>query len=238
MPPAKRSVPTVLLPGSEPAFPDPSGADDHGLIAIGGDLSPQRLLAAYDMGIFPWFDEGMPLLWWCPNPRAVVDADSLHVSRSLRRTLRRQRYTVTFNYAFLRVMTACGDRPEGTWVTQDMIAAYGTLHELGHAHSFEVWQHGELVGGLYGVQRGGLFAAESMFHTANDASKVALAVGLRTLFAEGVTLFDVQFLTPHLASMGAYEISRAHYLRRLYYARLQTPALGGIGVHLRGHYEN
>jgi leucyl/phenylalanyl-tRNA--protein transferase len=238
MSPAKRSIPIVLLPGSEPRFPDPRAADDHGLVAIGGDLSPRRLLTAYQMGIFPWFDEDMPLLWWCPHPRAVIDADSLHVSRSLRRTLHRRQYAVTFNCAFTRVMTACGVRPEGTWVTPDMIAAYSSLHELGHAHSFEVWQRSELVGGLYGVQCGGLFAAESMFHAANDASKVALVVGLRALFAEGVTLFDVQFLTPHLASMGAYEIPRAHYLERLHRACAQAPDLASIEAHLQGRRNN
>lgn len=232
MPSAKRSVPAVILPGSEPCFPDPCCADAEGLVAVGGDLSSRRLLAAYEMGIFPWYDDGMPLLWWCPHPRAILEPESLHVSRSLRRTLRRRRFTVTFNQAFVRVMSACGVRSEGTWVTPEMIAAYGKLYEMGCAHSFEVWKGERLVGGLYGVQRGGLFAAESMFHTATDASKVALVVGLSSLFAEGITLFDVQFLTPHLASMGAHEVSREEYLRRLRSALLHAPDLSGIEARL------
>jgi leucyl/phenylalanyl-tRNA--protein transferase len=207
--------PVLLLPGGPLAFPNPENADDEGLLAIGGDLSVARLLLAYDSGIFPWYDEGVPPLWWSPDPRAVVEASGLHVSRSLKRTLRQGRFEVTFNRAFERVMRDCGRREAGTWILPEMIEAYVTLHRLGYAHSFEVWDGSELVGGLYGVQRGGLFAAESMFHRETDASKVALAFAVRSLFAAGIELFDVQLLTSHLSSMGATELSRRDYLVRV-----------------------
>jgi leucyl/phenylalanyl-tRNA---protein transferase len=212
--------PLLILPGSPPHFPDPELSDRDGLVAVGGDLSASRLLAAYDAGIFPWFDEGQPPLWWSPDPRTVVDASSFHVSRSLARTLRRGGFRLSFDQAFERVMRACGEeRERGTWILPDMVEAYVALHHAGHAHSFEVWVGDELVGGLYGVRRGGFFAGESMFHRATDASKVALVAAVRSLFAAGVTLLDVQFTTPHLASMGTYEISRRDYLARLATAR-------------------
>jgi leucyl/phenylalanyl-tRNA--protein transferase len=208
-------LPLLISPGSEPYFPDPRGTDREGLVAVGGDLTTRRLILAYGMGIFPWFDEGMPLLWWSPDPRTVVDPSSLHVSRSLRRQLRRGDFAITFNQCFADVMTACADRAEGTWISREMIAAYGRLHKLGYAHSVEVWMQGRLAGGLYGVQRGALFAAESMFHYATGASKIALVSAVRSLFAAGIELFDVQFLTSHLHSMGCYHISRDEYLQRL-----------------------
>ena len=208
-----RKKPMFLLPGAPLAFPDPNSADDEGLLAIGGDLSVERLLHAYEHGIFPWYDEGLPPMWWSPNPRAVMDASHLHVSRSLQRVLRAGRFQVTFDRAFRQVMLECGrEREAGTWILQEMVDAYVALHELGHAHSVEVWREQQLVGGLYGVERGGLFAAESMFHRERDASKVALVSAVERLFAAGTTLFDVQFLTPHLESLGAYEVPRRHYL--------------------------
>jgi leucyl/phenylalanyl-tRNA--protein transferase len=210
-----RKKPLFLPPGAPLTFPDPAASDDEGLLAIGGDLTPERLLFAYEHGVFPWYDEGLPPMWWCPNPRAVMDAAHLHVSRSLRRVLRSGRFTVSFDRAFREVMIECGrERESGTWILPEIVDAYVALHELGHAHSVEVFQEQQLVGGLYGVQRGALFAAESMFHRARDASKVALACGIERLFAEGITLFDVQFSTPHLQSLGAYEISRTEYLAR------------------------
>jgi len=210
-----RRKPLFLPPGAPLAFPDPATCDDEGLLAIGGDLSAERLLFAYEHGIFPWYDEGLPPMWWCPNPRAVMDAEHLHVSRSLRRVLRSNRFDVTYDRAFREVMLECGrERESGTWILPEMVDAYTALHELGHAHSVEVWLEGALVGGLYGVQRGALFAAESMFHRATDASKVALVTAVERFFAAGITLFDVQFLTPHLASLGAYEVPRADYLAR------------------------
>jgi leucyl/phenylalanyl-tRNA--protein transferase len=207
---------TFLGPGSPLSFPDPQDSDDEGLLAVGGDLSPARLLFAYESGIFPWYSAGVPPLWWSPNPRALMTRERLHVSRSLRRTLRSGDFEVSFDRAFAEVMSACASNREGgTWILPEMMQAYTKLHELGHAHSFEVWQAGKLAGGLYGVRRGALFAAESMFHTVTNASKVALAVSLDTLFRAGMRVFDVQFVTEHLASLGAYEVSRSDYLSQV-----------------------
>jgi leucyl/phenylalanyl-tRNA--protein transferase len=205
-----------LPPGSPLDFPDPRLADDEGLIAVGGDLSPERLLLAYDRGIFPWYSAGLPPVWWCPNPRAVMDRDRLHVSRSMRRVLKSSRFVLTYDRAFAEVMQACGEnRDGGTWILPEMLLAYMHLHELGHAHSFEVWQDEELVGGIYGVQRGALFAAESMFHRVTNASKFALIGALNRLFDSGIELFDVQFLTPHLESLGAHTVVRDEYLEHV-----------------------
>jgi len=207
---------TFLGPGSPLSFPDPNDSDDEGLLAVGGDLSPARLLFAYEKGIFPWYSAGVPPLWWSPNPRALMTRERLHVSRSLGRVLRSGRFEVTFDRAFGPVIEACASNREGgTWILPEMLQAYVQLHELGHAHSFEVWQEGELAGGLYGVRRGALFAAESMFHIATNASKVALAVSLDTLFRAGIQVFDVQFSTEHLASLGAYQVSRSDYLTQI-----------------------
>jgi leucyl/phenylalanyl-tRNA--protein transferase len=218
---------TFLGPGSPLSFPDPNDSDDEGLLAVGGDLSPERLLFAYDSGVFPWYSAGVPPLWWSPNPRALMDRERLHISRSLRRTLRGGAFQVTFDTAFPNVIAACAsNRDGGTWILPEMMLAYTQLHELGHAHSFEVWHQGQLAGGLYGVRRGALFAAESMFHVVTDASKVALAVALDTLFRAGIQAFDVQFVTEHLASLGAYEVSRSEYLALVADAtpRVTTPA--------------
>jgi leucyl/phenylalanyl-tRNA---protein transferase len=209
-------LPVILSPRAGPRFPDPTLSDRRGLLALGGSLSPEWLLAAYDRGIFPWYDEGMPPLWWSPDPRAIMDRTRLHVSRSMSRLIRSGRFRVSFNRAFTAVMRACGEeRDEGTWILPEMVDAYVRLHELGHAHSFEVWEGDTLAGGLYGVQRGGLFAAESMFHRAPNASKIALITSVGSLFRAGIRLFDVQFLTSHLVSMGAYEIPRREYLEQL-----------------------
>jgi leucyl/phenylalanyl-tRNA--protein transferase len=208
--------PIPLPPGGPPVFPDPRLSDDEGLVAFGGGLEPQRILTAYRHGIFPWYDEDLPPLWWSPDPRCVIRRDRLHVSRSLGRTLRRGGFELTWNRSFLDVVDACGQsRRDGTWILPEMRAAYGALHELGAAHSLEVWRSGELVGGLYGVQIGGLFAAESKFHRRTDMSKVALVAAVHSLFAAGIQLFDVQFRTEHLATMGAEEIRRDAYLREL-----------------------
>jgi leucyl/phenylalanyl-tRNA--protein transferase len=202
----------------------PELADADGLVAVGGDLSPERLLLAYRRGIFPWYDESMPILWWSPDPRAIFELDGMHISRRLRRTLRSERFHVTVNRDLAGVMRGCADRPgEGTWITQAMIDAYETLHRLGHVHSVEVWHQGELAGGLYGVAVGGLFAGESMFHRVSDASKVALAFLMDRLRQRGFQLFDIQFLTDHTARMGAVEIPRREYLARLHRA-IECPA--------------
>jgi leucyl/phenylalanyl-tRNA--protein transferase len=196
---------------------------------VGGDLSAKRLLLAYDSGIFPWYDEGLPPLWWSPNPRALLQRERLHVSRSMRRVLRQRRFTLSHNAAFVDVITACGERRStGTWIIPEMVSAYTALHRLGHAHSIEVWVDGQLAGGLYGVQRGGLFAAESMFHRQPNASKIALIRGIESLFERGIQLFDVQFMTPHLASLGAFEISRDAYLTRVAAATSADVDLHGL----------
>lgn len=204
--------PVLIHPGDPAVFPSPLGAGREGLVAVGGDLEPQRLLAAYRSGIFPWYDSELPL-WWSPDPRALMSAEKLHVSRSLRRLLNKTSWRVSFDEAFGRVMEECSkEREDGTWIHPEMIEAYARLASSGDAHSVEVWEGQVLVGGLYGVSCGALFAAESMFHRRTNASKVALATTLLVLFDAGVRVFDVQFVTPHLASLGAYEVSRRQYL--------------------------
>ena len=206
-----------LPPHAQLWFPPASDADENGLLAIGGDLSPERLLLAYRGGIFPWYDEDMPPLWWSPDPRAVLDPESLRVSRSMRRFCRNTQFKISFNRAFREVMQACGDtREDGTWILPEMLAAYVRLHELGWAHSVEVWAtDGTLAGGLYGVAVGALFAAESMFHRVADASKVAVVALVQHARRVGTTLLDVQMPTEHLATLGAQAISREEYLTRL-----------------------
>jgi leucyl/phenylalanyl-tRNA--protein transferase len=195
---------------------DPNSADEIGLVAVGGDLTPRRLLEAYCCGVFPWFDEDSPILWWSPDPRAVIELDSLHVPRRLQRTLRIGRFRPTLNRAFAAVIRACADRPgEGTWITPDMVAAYEALHALGFAHSLEVWCGDELAGGIYGVALGGLFAGESMFTRVRDGSKVALVFLVEHLRRQGFQLFDIQVLSEHTARFGGREIPRPEYLARL-----------------------
>ena len=197
-------------------FHDPERADADGLVGVGGDLSPTRLLEAYCRGIFPWFDETTPVLWWSPDPRAVFELDGFHVPRRLARTVRSGRFTVTVNAAFGEVIRGCADRPgQGVWITPQMIEAYTTLHGLGWAHSVEAWRDGELAGGVYGVAVGGLFAGESMFTRIRDGSKVALVHLVQRLRERGFRLFDVQFLNDHTARLGAVEIPRREYLARL-----------------------
>ncbi len=209
-------LPILLSPGAPVAFPDPRLADAEGLGAVGGDLSAERLLHAYDHGIFPWYDESLPQLWWSPDPRAVLRPERLHVSRSLERQLKAHAFRLTWDIEFAGVIRACGEsRSDGTWLTPEMIAAYEELHRLGHVHSLEVWSGGELVGGIYGVHRSGLFAAESMFHRRTDASKIALVALVRSLAKRGVELIDVQILTEHLQSMGAASMPREDYLSRV-----------------------
>lgn len=221
----------LLWPGAPLGFPDPRKAARDGPLALGGDLSCDRLLHAYERGIFPWPHDDI-LTWWSPDPRAHFTPEALHVSRSLRRTLRRGRFVATWNQAFSAVMRACGqDRDTGTWITEEMITAYAELHGLGHAHSLEIWDPtGILVGGLYGVQRGALFAAESMFHRVPDMSKVALVLAVRSLFAAGIELFDVQLRTDHLASLGVLTIARERYLGLLAAARTKSVDLQTLRI--------
>jgi leucyl/phenylalanyl-tRNA--protein transferase len=201
-------------------FPSPAQAlrDPNGLLAAGADLRPERLLAAYRQGLFPWYGPGEPVLWWSPDPRMVLVPAEFKVSRSLAKRLRRRDYEVRFDAAFAAVMRACAEPREGqggTWIVADMVRAYCRLHELGHAHSVEAWRDGELVGGLYGVALGGMFYGESMFSRATDASKVALAHLVAQLSRRGYGLIDCQMETAHLASLGARPIARAEFLERL-----------------------
>ena len=243
----------LAIPGpSRWRFPDPATAGEDGLVGIGADLEPATLLDAYRRGIFPWPHPGAPLPWFSPDPRGVIPLDGLAVSRSLRARLRRSGWETTVDRAFAAVLAGCADRPTeesggrrpgppesgegGTWITPPMRAAYQRLHDLGHAHSLEVWAGGELVGGLYGVGVGGVFTGESMFHLASDASKVALVDLVARLAEAGGQLVDVQMVTPHLASLGARDLPRADFLRllarvrdrqvRLATDRLQVARLG------------
>ena len=197
-------------------FPDPSLADPDGLLAVGGNLEPETLLSAYQQGIFPWFDEDTPILWWSPDPRAILEFENLYISKRLARTIRTNKFQVTFNQDFDAVVKGCTYQPEeGTWITPEVANAYGEFHRRGHAHSVEVWQQGVLVGGLYGVAIGGLFAGESMFSTVSDASKIALVALVSRLKGKGYQLFDLQIINEHTSMMGATEIPRDDYLARV-----------------------
>jgi leucyl/phenylalanyl-tRNA--protein transferase len=210
-------------------FPDPSEADEHGLLAWGGDLSPQRLLSAYATGVFPWFDDE-PILWFSPDPRWVLVPGELRVARSLRKTLRRAPFELRFDSAFEQVVRACAATPrpgqDGTWITADMIDAYCQLHELGFAHCSEAWLGDELVGGLYGVSLGSAFFGESMFAARDDASKAAFVALVRHFDAWGFEFIDCQVETDHLTRFGAGPWERAHFLVRLE-AALEAPTRRG-----------
>jgi leucyl/phenylalanyl-tRNA--protein transferase len=208
-------MPPVLL-DHRPVFPDPRQADGEGLVAVGGDLSVERLRAAYRSGVFPWTVN--PVSWWSPNPRGIIELETFQPSRRLAQILRQGRHDVTFNRAFREVMIGCAASAPGrrrTWISQEFINAYTALHAAGDAHSVECWLNGELVGGVYGVSSGGLFAGESMFHRADNASKIALVRLVERLRERGYVLFDVQMVTPATAALGAREIARADYLQRL-----------------------
>jgi leucyl/phenylalanyl-tRNA--protein transferase len=200
------------------AFPDPSEAEPSGLLAAGGDLRVERLLLAYARGIFPWHG-GPPILWYSPDPRAVLRPAALHVGRRLQRTLRSGRFELTLDTAFRAVMEACAATPrpdqDGTWITPAMVDAYTELHGLGLAHSAEAWRRGRLVGGIYGLSLGSAFFGESMFHVERDASKAALVALVRQLAAWGFTLFDAQIPTPHLARFGVEAWPRPRFLAAL-----------------------
>ncbi len=201
----------LLFPDARDAV---KGGPHAGLVAIGGDLSVPRLLLAYRSGLFPWTAE--PVTWWSPDPRGIIELDQFHVSRSLARTLRKGVFEITFDRAFRQVITACAEtRRPGGWISPEFITAYTALHEAGHAHSVECWQAGKLVGGVYGVAVGGLFAGESMFYRVSDASKVTLFHLVGRLRERGFSLFDTQMVTPVTRQLGATEISRTKYLRRL-----------------------
>jgi leucyl/phenylalanyl-tRNA--protein transferase len=221
-------VPIYRL-SSRLAFPPPHLAED-GLLAVGGDLSRERLLLAYAHGIFPWYSEDEPILWWSPDPRMILLPDALHVSRRLRRVVRQGRFQVTADTAFAEVIRACAGtkrkREKGTWITPEMQAAYIDLHAAGYAHSFECWQDGVLAGGLYGVSLGSCFFGESMFSRVPDASKVALTVATEHFLRWGIGLIDCQVANEHLDSLGAQEVPRARFLPMLHAAMHHPTHMG------------
>lgn len=223
-------MPVRLIRGNQP-LPDPEDADPRGLLAVGGDLRPERLLDAYRRGIFPWYGDGLPILWHSPDPRFVLEPSALRVNRSLRKTIRRAPYRLSCDSAFERVIRCCAavTRPDqdGTWITEDMIAAYDQLFALGYAHSVEAWQGDELVGGVYGVAIGAVFCGESMFALAPDASKIAFVYLVRQLERWGFELIDCQVHTEHLERFGAVEWPRSRFLAAL--ARLREREAGPPG---------
>ena len=211
-----------MIPWLDPNAPfpplDSALREPNGLLAAGGDLSPQRLIEAYSRGIFPWFNPGEPILWWSPDPRMVLFPAELKVSRSLRKTLKKPTCEIRFDTAFRQVMAACAaprDGHGGTWITPAMIAAYTELHRLGLAHSVETWMGNKLVGGLYGISLGRMFYGESMFSLVTDASKIAFVHLVRQLERWGYGMIDCQMKTAHLASLGAREIPRAEFSQKL-----------------------
>ena len=214
----------------EIVFPPPEEAEADGLLAVGGDLSTERLLLAYNLGIFPWYSEGQPILWWSPDPRLILEPEEFHISRRLSRTIKKGLFKVTWDQAFAQVIHACAAVPRrgqhGTWITPEMQKAYIRLHKLGFAHSVESWFGGELAGGIYGVSLGKCFFGESMFSRRSDASKIALAALVLQLKAWDFHMIDAQVTTQHMISLGAKEIPRKLFLKRLQNA-LSFPTLKG-----------
>lgn len=210
-------------------FPDPKTSDKQGLLAMGGDLNPQRILQAYSQGIFPWFEPGCPILWWSPNPRLILIPNEFKLSRSLKKSLHKP-FKLTIDTAFEAVIKACATvnkRVGNTWISSEMIAAYCTLHTMGYAHSFEVWQNDLLVGGLYGISLGKAFFGESMFHTVTDASKIAMYHLCNTVQQWDFAFIDCQMPTTHLLTLGAKVQSRSAFLHQLELA-LDNPTKVGI----------
>jgi leucyl/phenylalanyl-tRNA--protein transferase len=205
--------------GTDLYFPDVSRANKDGLLAIGGDLSPERLLLAYKSGIFPWFNDDEPIIWWSPNPRMVLFFDELIVSKSMRNIINRNIFTVTFNQNFRSVISNCQrierSGQDGTWITNDMIEAYCRLHDLGIAHSVEVWQDNQLVGGLYGIDLGHIFCGESMFSKVSNASKMAFIALVKKLKENNYRLLDCQVYNEHLTTLGCREIDREDFMKIL-----------------------
>lgn len=232
------SVVPQFPPASPYVFPDPRQAGPEGLVAMGGDFEPGTIMQAYASGVFPWPHPGEEYLWFSPDPRCLFEIDGLHVSRRLARTIRSGRFTATVDADFPSVIAACADREDGTWITPNLIAAYTRLHELGWAHSVEVWTaDGTLAGGLYGIGLGAMFGAESMFFRVRDASKVALVALMQHARRLGLHFIDIQVATAHTLALGAVEVSREEYLGRLDRA-LRVPvdwtSLGVLGDSPRG----
>lgn len=222
-------MPVYQLP-DEIAFPHPSLAEDEGLLAVGGDLSPERLLTAYANGIFPWYSEGDPIMWWSPDPRLVMYPQSFKVSKSLRQRMNSGQYRISMDTSFPEVIRACASifrkDEEGTWIVPEMEEAYIALHRLGFAHSVEVWDEEELCGGLYGVSIGAVFFGESMFHKQRDASKIAFYHLCQFCIENGLSLIDAQVQTEHLMRLGACQISREQFLSELDEA-VEKPSIRG-----------
>lgn len=198
-------------------FPHPETSDKQGLLCMGGKLSPERILQAYSQGVFPWFEPGCPILWWSPNPRLILIPDEFKVSKSLAKSLKRP-FSLSIDTAFPEVIKACAtysNRKNNTWITKEMIDAYTTLHHMGYVHSFEVWESGQLVGGLYGLSLGNAFFGESMFHSVTDASKIAMYHLCTTMKEWNFDFIDCQIPTPHLISLGAKVIGRRDFLHLL-----------------------
>jgi len=211
-----------MIPKNDPrylCFPDVMASDSEGFLAHGGDLKPETLISAYQQGIFPWFNEGQPILWWSPDPRLILRTNAMKCSRSLRKRIRNKEFDVTCDQAFKDVINACAaprdKQAGGTWLSHEMLQAYQTLHHLQYAHSIECWRSGELVGGLYGISINGLFFGESMFSTVNDASKVALYHLCRFLEKENVPWIDCQVESTHLLSLGAQHIPRKQFINEI-----------------------
>lgn len=215
-------------------FPPVDLANKDGILAYGGDLSPKRVLLAYHKGIFPWYSEETPILWWCPDPRFVLFPDELHVSKSTRRLMRKGTFEVTFDKDFEQVLKNCKQMPrkdqDGTWITEELFNTYIEIHAMGYAHSVEVWQNGELVGGLFGVNIGGVYFGESMFTKVSNASKVGFASLVVQLQKRGVQLIDCQVWTAHLESFGARHIKREKFMHNLDIL-LEAESLNGSWSH-------
>jgi len=208
-----------LLSNESLTFPPLSHAltDPNGLLAFGGDLSVERLCSAYKHGVFPWYSDAEPIMWWSPNPRAIITTSSLKVNRTLRKVLKQKNFSVSINKAFDEVIHLCADAPfrkEDTWIVNEMIDAYKQLHLQGYAHSVEVWQNNELVGGLYGVAINGYFSGESMFYEVSNASKIALVSLANYLETANINMIDCQLLNPFLEDMGCFELSRNEFIQR------------------------
>jgi leucyl/phenylalanyl-tRNA--protein transferase len=220
----------IYLLDEELRFPDPDHGDQDGLLAVGGDLSPERLILAYSLGIFPWFNDDSPIMWWSPDPRMILVPAEFFISKSLSQSIRNKQYEVFFDKDFKAVISSCATSQRkhetGTWITPEMISAYSALHDLGYAHSVETYLHGKLVGGLYGISLGKAFFGESMFHTERDASKVALAHLVNRLIDWDFHFIDAQQQTEHLSSLGAKPVPRKQFIKMLGNA-LKFPTVKG-----------
>ncbi len=226
----------VYYLGPDPVFPPAENSDPDGILAVGGDLSPVRLIEAYSSGIFPWYSSETPIIWWSPDPRFVIYPDGVKISKSMRQVLKRDIFEIRFDTSFREVITACSGKrkhEKGTWITAEMIEAYVVLHKMGYAHSIEAWSEGRLAGGLYGVSLGGMFFGESMFSRESNASKAAFIVLADNLTRLGFDLIDSQVHTNHMESLGAFEMERDEFLTIVKKSVKRETISGNWGVDLR-----